>query len=116
MIKKGLDKTRVIVWLLAILIILVFAFFGPSSIVQNKNMNKVLNFSKTLTSNEAFKDVKVMRTTANLGRRVFIVGTVKKQDDLIKLKNLVKEHLPKFLVVYSVELEDNSNTSVLLKN
>jgi hypothetical protein len=116
-IKKPLDKTRVVVWLLAILIILVFAFFGPSSIVQNKNMNKVLNFSEILTSNEAFKDVKVMGTTANLGRQVFIVGTVKKQDDLTKLKNLVKENLPpKFHVVYSVELEDSSNTPVLPNN
>ena len=111
--KKTFDKTRVAVWLLAILIILVFAFFGPSSIVQNRNMKKTLNLRETIRANQVFKDITVKRTTANLGRQVFIVGTVKNQDDLTKLKKTVKEHLPpKFLVVYSVELEDSSNPPV----
>ena len=104
--KMPADKTRVVVWLLAILIILIFAFFGPSSIVQNRNMKKALNLSKTIRSNQVFKDVKVKGTTSNLGISVFIVGTVKKQDDLTKLKNLVKENLPpKFIVFYAVELK-----------
>ena len=104
-----MDKTRIIVWGLAILFILLFAFFGPSSIVQSRNMKKVRSFSETLTNYEEFENIKIRGTTGNLGRLIAIDGTLKRQKDLAKLEDMVKEYFPpEFHVVYSIEIEDDS--------
>lgn len=106
--KKLLNKTRIIVWSLAILFIVLFAFFGPSSIVQNRNMNKAHIFCEKVKTYNEFENIKVSPSTANLGRNIVVIGTLKTEEDLLKLKGLANENLPpRFHVSYFVELEED---------
>ncbi|MHC5082363.1 MAG: hypothetical protein ACYTET_00270 [Planctomycetota bacterium] len=109
--EKPIDKTRVIVWSVAVLFIVIFAFFGPSSIVQSRNMEKARLFHEVVTSRQEFTNIDVRLTTANLGRTVGVVGTVEKQEDLTALEKLAVKHLPaKFEVFFAVEVEETSGT------
>jgi hypothetical protein len=108
-------KERILIYTGIIAAIIISSFFWgwPGQEINMRQAQKEINKVKDLLKNdERFVNIKFLKSTADLGKLVFVRGTLSDKESLEYLKELIKKNMsPKFTVRCIIEIKANTKES-----
>jgi hypothetical protein len=108
-------KERILIYAVVITAIIISSFLWgwPGQEINWRQAQKETNKIKELLKNdERFANIRFSSSTADLGKIVFVLGTLSDKESLEYLKGLVNKNMsPKFTIRYVVKIKANTKES-----
>ena len=108
-------KERILIYSAIIAAIIISSFFwgSPGQEINMRQAQKEIDKVKDLLKNdERFANIRFLKSTAYLGRIVFVRGTLSDKESLEYLKELIKKNMSsKFEVRFAVEIRADKKES-----
>lgn len=103
-------EQRILIYIGIVAAIIFLSFFWGSP-GQSRNMRQarkeIEQLNLLINGDERFANIEFLNPTSNLGKMIFITGTVPDQNSLDVLKVLIQNNISaKYKLVYNVEIKD----------